>query len=250
MVSLTGKENAIYIREEYQDALDCTHKEVENKIHWLYKMNHKLKYYLSQIQKYKKDIVSCEEERKSSYETLINILESETNFEGKMWGITQKGEHTTNIRIKQKFKDSDIDEIKFNSANSYLKKYPKYASRPSFKNLQYRIIGVEKRIRETKKKYNYAISKTLRELAYWPRNIIQAEDLVKRFKEQFKEGNEKLKSMRYLNSIFYKFSSEKEKTKVNIHTLYYRMDGMENTINKLKEESEKAKKIDLEVLEY
>jgi len=56
--------------------------------------------------------------------------------------------------------------------------------------------------------------------------------------------------MRYLRSIAYKLASEREKMKVNIHTLYYRIEEMENTIKKLKEGSEKAKRQDLEEMEY
>jgi proteasome assembly chaperone (PAC2) family protein len=38
--------------------------------------------------------------------------------------------------------------------------------------------------------------------------------------------------------------------KVNIHTLYYRIEEFEDTVKKLKEEAEKAKKQDLETMEY
>lgn len=38
--------------------------------------------------------------------------------------------------------------------------------------------------------------------------------------------------------------------KVNIHTLYYRIEEKENVVKGLKEEAEKAKRQDLEEMEY
>lgn len=65
-----------------------------------------------------------------------------------------------------------------------------------------------------------------------------------------KEAKEKLSKMRYLKSIAYKLSSEREKMKVNIHTLYHRIEEMENTIKQFREEVAKAKRQDLEEMEY
>lgn len=108
----------------------------------------------------------------------------------------------------------------------------------------------EEGINVTKKKYNRAVVDTVKEIVYFPKNIMQAEDRVKRFREQLKEGNEKLKNMRYLKSIIYKLAGEEEKMKVNLHTLYYRVEENERIIQKLKEESEKAIKQDLELMDY
>ncbi len=164
--------------------------------------------------------------------------------------LSQKERKKSYITIKPKFKDSDIDNFKINAMQEYLEKYPEYASKSSFKNILEKITEIEKGIKETKKKYNFHVSEVLRELAYWPRNLIEAEDLVKRFKDILKGGNEKLKNMRYLKSIFYKLASEKEKMKVNIDILSYQIEIKENTIKQLKEEVAKAKRQDLEEMSY
>jgi len=248
--TITGKGNAIVIKEEYQKALDYAHNKVKDKVKWLYSMNHKLKDNLALIQKYKKDIVVDQEEREDLYKTLNNLLLKETNFEKEMLKTSQKGKKKTKVTIKPKIKDSDIDDFRINAMQEYLDKYPEYASKSSFKNILEKITEIEKGIKDTKKKYNRAVSEVLRELSYWPRNIMEAEDLVKRFKDQLNEGKEKLRNMRYLKSIAYKLASEREKIRVNIHTLYYRIEEMENTIKKFKEEVNKAKRQDLEEMDY
>ncbi len=248
MIDITGKQDAIAIKEEYQKALDYTHEEIDKKVKWLYGMNHKLKDNLAATQKYKKNILSDEEGRGRLYTELNNLLNKETNFEKEMMKTSQKGRKTSNIKISPKFKD--VDEIKFNTMQDYLDKYPEFASKSSFKKILEKIEDVEEGIKKTKKEYNHAVSEVLGELSYWPRNIMEAENLVKRFKEQLKEGKEKLSKMRYLRGVAYKLSNEKEKMKVNIHTLYYRVEEMEATINKFKEEVERAKRQDLEEMEY
>jgi predicted nucleic acid-binding Zn-ribbon protein len=124
----------------------------------------------------------------------------------------------------------------------YLDKYPEYASKSSFKKILDRISEIEEGIKNTKKKYNEQVSIVLRELEYTPRIVMECEDKINVFRKQLAEGADKLKQMRYLKSVFYKLSSEKEKMKVNIHTLYYRMDEFEKTIQQLKKEFEEAKK--------
>jgi predicted RNase H-like nuclease (RuvC/YqgF family) len=79
---------------------------------------------------------------------------------------------------------------------------------------------------------------------------MEAEDLIKRFKKELKEYQERLDKMRYNKSVFYKLTSEREKLKVNIHTLYYRLEEKENTVKQLKDEVAKAKKQDLEEMDY
>ena len=250
MLDVTGKKDAIAIKKEYQNALNYTYEGIKNKVKWLHGMNHKLKDNLASVQKYKKDIIADEEEKVEQYKTLNNLLVKETNFEKEMMNISKKGRLKTNVTIKPKFKDSDIDDFKINAMQDYLDKYPEYTSKSSFKKILEKIDEIEKGIKATKKKYNFHVSEVLKELAYWPRNIMEAEDLIKRFKDQLKEANDKLSNMRYQKSVFYKLSSESGKMDVNIHTLYYRIEENENTIKQFKEEVAKAKKYDLEDMEY
>jgi len=247
MVDITGKKNAIDVKNEYQKALDYSHEGIKKIVGHLHKMNHKLKFALADTQRYKKDIGADEDEKIKSYNSLNNLLKQEKSFEKEMMKLSQKGK-AKNISIKTKFKD--VDDVRFNAMQDYLDKYPEYASKPTFKKILDKISEVEKGIKDTKKKYNKEVSIVLRELAYFPKNIMQAEDRVKRFKDQLKEGTEKLKKMRYLKSVAYRLASERIKRQVNIHTLYYRVEENERIIQQLKKEVANAKRQDLEEMDY
>jgi len=246
MVDITGKKDAIGIKERYQSALNQFHGAIKTKVDWLYGMNHKLKDNLSLVQKYKKDIVADEEEKSGLYATLNNLLVKETNFEKEMLKTSQGGKKGTKVIVKPKIKDSEVDNFRINAVQEYLDKYPEYASKSSFRKILDKITEIEKGIKITKKKYNRAVSEVRRELSYWPRNLMEAEDKIERFRATLKEGKEKLKNMRYFKSIAYKLSSQREKVKVNLDVLYYKVDEYEKTIKKLKEEVKEAKKQDLE----
>ena len=250
MMDLTGKQNALEEKEELQRVTDHWHHKVKKKISWMYGMNHKLKDNLALVQKYKKYIIADEEERAGLYQNLGNLLSKEEMLEDKMWKTTQKGRKVNTINIKQKFKDSELEESNFNAMQEVLKQYPELSSKSTYKNLQNSIKEKEKEIKITKKKHSRAVSEVLRELSYWPRNISEGEDFVKRFNKELKKAKEKLNGMRYFKSVFYRISSEREKRRVNINTDYYKMDEMENTIKIFKEEVKKSKKQDLEEMDY
>jgi hypothetical protein len=242
MVDITGKQDAIAIKEECQKALDYAHEKVKSNVKHLYEMNHKLKYAIADAQKYKKDMTADEEEKASLYVQLNNLLSQEKNFEKEMMALSKKGKGKTHITFKPKIKDSDIDELRINALQDYMDKYPESTSSSTIKKLREDAKNIENGIKSTKKKYNEAVSIILRELDYFPRVIMECEDKINVFRKQLKEGTEKLNRMRYLRSVFYKLSSEKEKMKVNIHTLYYRIDEFEKTVQQLKKEGEEAKK--------
>ena len=56
MVDLTGRKDAIAIRDRYQRRADEVHHTIREKVEWLYKMNHKLKYAMADASRLTKDI--------------------------------------------------------------------------------------------------------------------------------------------------------------------------------------------------
>jgi hypothetical protein len=241
MVDITGRKDARSIRNRYQHEVNEAHGRVKRKVDWLYKMNRKLKGAIYDIERLQKDIIANEEERADLYTSLQNLLEKETNFEMKMWDKTQEGRKVKSITIKQKFKDSEIEEARYDAMMDYLKQYPEYASKSSFSSILNKISDIEKGIKQTKKAFNEAVSRANTEIAYFPRNLMEAKNNIKTYKKVLDEGEEKLKSMRYSGSFFHKISSETKKLDVTIDTINHKIGEYEDTINKIEEEVNTAK---------
>jgi len=233
---LTGKKDAIFLRNRYQTELDNANSAVVNMVHYVEEQNSELKSQYNYALGLKRDVGAHEEERSKLYDSLGNILTKETNFEDKMWQTTQKGRKVKSVTIKQKFKDSDVDEMRYDSMMDYLKQYPEYASKSSFKKILEKIEEKEREIRHSKQKYNDAVSKYNYLLSDFHKYIQKAEDKIKAYNSIYTEGNKKLGATRYKKSVFYKFASEETKAKVELDTLTHRMDQFRNTLDIIKKE--------------
>jgi hypothetical protein len=236
MFDLTGRADAETIKKRYQREVDNAYENVTNKVRWLYGMNHKLKSAMSDIERLERDIKAGQDGRKELYESLQNLLVKETNFEKEMWSTTQRGSRVTTINVKQRFTDSDVDEIRYDSMLNYLQKYPEYASKSSFSKILDKIVSIEAGIKNTKQSFHGAIARAKMEISYFPRNIMEAKNTIKTYNRILKEGVEKLESMRYKRSIFFRLSSESNKLKVMLDVLPHKVNENADTINRIEEE--------------
>ncbi|MFA5333678.1 MAG: LemA family protein [Candidatus Nanoarchaeia archaeon] len=240
MMDITGKKDAMYLKKRYQEKLNQQHKVIGDKRHFVYKMNHKLKSALGDIQKFASDIEANQEERANLYNSLQNMLSKETDFEEKMLKLSQKGKKVKSIIINQKFKDSDIEEARYDTMREYLEKYPKYASKSSFSEIIEQIKKIESGIKKTKTDMNKAVSDALKEISYFPRNILEFRDIVKKYQDILKEGKEKTENNRYVKSFLFKLLSEEEKQKMLIDTINHNPEHFETSINQIEKEFKKA----------
>jgi hypothetical protein len=170
------------------------------------------------------------------YQSLGNLLTKETDFEKDMWKTTQEANKVTSVNIRQRINESDVDEMRFDSMMNYLKQYPVYASKTSFKNILEQIQNKEKDIRYKKEQYNKVVSLYNTELLGFEKDLQKAEDKFVAYENILTEGNKKLDECRYKRSLFYKLASEKDKANVNLDTLNHRIDQFRNTLDIFKKE--------------
>ncbi len=132
---ITGRPDAIFLRNKYQRELDNAHSSIVNMVHYLEEKNYELKEKLNKAVSLKHDITAHEKERADLYQSLQNLLTKETHFEKEMHKMTQETRKKQPVTIKQRFKDSDVEEMRFNAMQEYVGKYPEYASKSSFNSI-------------------------------------------------------------------------------------------------------------------
>lgn len=247
---LTGRPDAIFLRNKYQKEMDNAWAAFVNMVHYVEEESQKLKDAYTTAQGLKQDIKAHESERADLYDSLGNLLTKETDFEDKMWKTTQKGKKVKSITVKQNIKESDVDEMRFDSMMEFLKQYPEYASKSSFKKLLDKIDQKEGEIRQAKKTYNDAVSKYNYFLSFFEKHIQKAEDKLEAYNNVFKEGKEKLDHCRYKKSVFYKMASEEVKAEVNLDTLNHRVDQFKNTLKIMKGELAQNQRKTFTEMEY
>lgn len=247
---LTGLPDAISLRNRYQRELDNAYADIVNMVHYIEEESQKFKEVYNKAQGLKQDIKAHEVERADLYDSLGNLLKKETDFEDKMWKTTQKGHKVKTINLKQKFSDSDVDEMNYNNMQEYLKQYPEYASKSSFRKINDKIDQKEGEIRQAKKSYNDAVSKYNYYLSFFEKHIQKAEDKFVTYGTILKEGKEKLDNCRYRKSVFYRLASEEDKAEVNLDTISHRLEQFKNTLKILKGESAQNQKKTFVEMEY
>ena len=245
----SGRNDAVFLKNKYQEELDKTWDAIINMVHYLETKNSELKEIYSKVPGIKKNIEAHQKERVELYTNLSNVLTKETDFEDKMWKTTQVGRKVKSITVKQKFKDSDVDEMRYDSMLEYLKQYPEYASKSTFKKILEKIEQKESEIRRETEKYNNLISEYNFRLNNFEKDIKKAEDKFDAYGRIKKEAEEKLKSARYNKSILNRFRSEQAKSEANLDLLHHRVDQFENTLSIIKSEHSQNKRkmfVDLE----
>ncbi len=238
---LTGSNDAIFLRNKYQPELDNAHASIVNQVHYLEEKTSEVKEVYHTAKGLKKNIDAHLAERNDLYETLGNLLNKETNHEFDMWRTTQENRKVTQVNIKQKFSDSDVDEMKFDSMLEYLKQYPTYASKSSFKDILDKIKEKEREVRKAQENYNTMVSDYNYRISVLDKEILKAEDKFSAYDNIMKNGTEKLVNCRYHKGIFYKLASESRKAEVNLDTLQHRTEQFRNTLNLLKSQYEQYK---------
>lgn len=240
--TLSGRNDAIFLKNKYQAELDGTWDAIINMVHHLETKNSELKEVYAKIPAIKKNIEAHEKERTELYTNLGNVLTKETDFEDKMWKETQKGRKVKSVTIKQKFKDSDVDEMRYDSMLEYLKQYPEYASKSTFRKILDKIEQKELEIRKETEKYNEHISDYNFRLNDFGRYIQKAEDKFEAYNRIKKEAENKLNGARYNKSVLNKFRSEKSKAETNLDLLHHRVEQFEHTLEDVKEEHSRSKR--------
>jgi len=233
---ISGLPDAIFLRNRYQTELDNSHASVVNMVHYVEEDSRKVKEAFNKAESCKRNIQAHETERVQLYNSLENLLNKETNFEEGMWKDTLEKMKVKSVTVKQKFKDTDIDEIRYDAMNDYLRKYPEYTSKSTFKTILDNIKYKEKEIREEKSLFNKMVADYNYLLSKVETGIKKAEDNISIYHKILGEGQKKLCDSRYVNSMFYKLASEETKAKVTIDTLQHRIDKFTNTLNLIKSE--------------
>jgi len=247
--TISGRNDAIFLKNKYQAELEVAWDAIRNIVNSLEQKNTEIKALGSKIPAIKKNIEAHLKEREDLYTNLGNLLNKETKFEEGMWKTTLKGRKVKSITLKQKFTDSDV-ESHYDSMLEYLKQYPEYASKSTFKKITDKIEQKEAEIREAKEKFNEVVSDYNHKLSNFEKDIKRAEDKFKVYNDLKKEATDKLKNARYNKSALNKLRSEQAKAETNLDLLHHRVEQFENTLSIIKSEHSEISRKKLKEAEF
>lgn len=237
---VTGKSDAVFLRNKYQMELDNANAAVVNQVHYLEDKNKNLKGAYGNAQRLKRDIDAKLEKRKYLYDKLESMLATEKGHEKEMWFETlharieeYKGR---NISIYQRNRNSDIDGISIGGQSNYPKHYSDSKLQPHYKELVNNIDTIENEVVHIRQQYNSAVSEYNYLLSLFEKDILKCDEKLDSYDMILQEGNEKLKLCGYHSSMFYKMATEKTKSETNLDTLHHRIKQFKNTLGVIKKD--------------
>lgn len=235
---ISGRSDAVFLRNKYQTELDNAHAAIVNHVHYLEDKMKELKGAFDNAQRLKKNIEAHLEERKTLYENLENLLTNEKGHEKEMWFETLKSRiqemKDKNITVFPKLKDSDVESLNIGSTLDHPKQYPDSKIKDRYEKILKDIEWKEREIRKERESYNGAVSSYNYFLTPFEKNIQKAEDKFVAYDKIFKEGEKRLSECRYSGSLFQKFSSEKANDEISLDTLSHRAEQFRNTLDIIK----------------
>lgn len=235
---ISGRSDAVFIRNKYQTELDNAHAAIVNMVHRTENNLATLKGAYDNSQRLKKNIEAHLEERKMLYQSLENLLANEKGHEKEMWFETLKTRvqevKDRNITVFQKSKDSDVESMNIGSSLDYPKQYPDSKIKERYEKILNDIEWKEKEVRKEKEKYYSEVATYNNSLSFFEKDILKSEDKFAAYDSILKEGTQKLQNCRYHGSILHKLSSEKSKDEISLDTLTHRIDQFRNTLELIK----------------
>jgi hypothetical protein len=240
LCKLTGRSDAIFIKNKYQVELNNANAAIVNMVHRLEENITSLKYEYDNSQRLKKNIDAHFEERNTLYQSLESLLSSEKSHEKEMWFETLKTRVSEikdrHITVFQKSKDSDIESMNIGASLQYPTSYPSSQIQQRYEKILSDIESKEKEIRKEKERYYGEVASYNSHLASFEKDIQKTEDKFVAYDFILNTGTSKLQGCKYYGSLLYRMSSEKAKDEISLNTISHRVGQFKNTLGIIKKE--------------
>ncbi len=225
---ITGRSSAIYTKRRYEDKLKELWSTFDKTMDGVSDQSSKLKKAYTNVPKLKKNVETNREEWHETLTNLGNLVNKLTEHEKGMWTETQKSRKVKGLKVHQKFKDSDVDEIRFNNMMDYIKQYPELQAKSaiteaavSVNQKREKVINAQAELDGTIAEYNYLLN-TFEDLTD------SADSGLKSFEELVKEAEVKVNKSPYnTNRLVHIGQTAYEREATLLDLLEYR-GGLEN----------------------
>lgn len=217
----------VYWKKTIKKELDHRWNAFNSSIEQLIQDYESFKKYHMEIIEEEANLEVIKEEWDESLKSLGNLLNKHTQHEKQMWDTTQKSSRTKDIKIKQKFKDSDVDEIRFNNMMDYIKQYPELQSKSTISHLLEDVNTKRNEVVDAAKRYRSKIKEANVYLNTVKMKLEKVEGELESFEKMKKEGEDKVNNIntksvfgkikKALDTITFKTEAEKQSVLLNFY---------------------------------
>jgi len=233
--------DAVYWKKTIQEELDKRWSAFDSSTEKLVEDFNRFKEHYVGIPEQEGVLTSYKKEWAESLTSLGNLLNKNTTHEQQMWDTTQRAMKVESMKVAQKFKDSDVDEIRFNNMREYIRQYPELQAQSTISRLMNDVNQKRAEIIEEETKYRGVIKESNLYLNTARNKLQKVQDELEAFEAMRKEGEEKVNSaqgkgiIRKIQNIR-KTAAEKESTKLNFFEYDRKINASKNQLHLIKED--------------
>jgi len=246
---ILGNTKYPYWKEKIQGELDQRYLAFDSSIDKLREENQTFKKHHMEISEEENNLQAVKEEWEESLKSLGNLLNKNTTHEKQMWDTTQKTNRIKGgIKVKQKFKDSDVDEIRFNNMMEYIKQYPELQSKSTINHLLEQVKEKRNEVLDATKQYQEKIKDSNTYLNTAKLKLQKIEDELDSYEAMKKEADETVNNpqdkgfRKIFNAITFKTAAEKDAARVDFSKYDRKINVSRNQLKQIKEDLEAYEK--------
>ena len=219
---LTGRNNAIYIKNHWQRTIDNDWASLMNMAHYIEQCTDSIQTIVrfNAISKDRGIIHDTNIKRRDLYAKIESAIKGDQQYSERMLKIQFNDSKTVNNYNSENMSVSSGDIQK------YVESYPHI----EIKNDMELIRSMEQDINYKKTKYRENISSLRDYFEQFKLELIKLKSKNERYKTDLEEGNNIINGDAYLNSVFYKYSSNENKYLLKLSTERHSHGQVLNTI--------------------
>lgn len=235
---LTGRNNAIYIKNHWQRVIDNDWASLMNMAHYIEQCTDSIQTIVrfNAISKDRGIIHDANIKRRDLYSKIESAIKEDQLYSERMLKIQLKEGATVNNfnAVNMAVSTGDIQK--------YVESYPHI----EIKNDMELIRSMEQDINYKKQKYRENIASLRDYFEQFKLELIKLKSKNERYKADLAEGNNVLAGDAYLNSVFYRYSSNENKCLLKLSTERHSYEQIQSTIKHYEDIKEKVESILLE----
>lgn len=237
---LTGRNDAVYIRNRWQTEIDNSWAALMNMTHYLETCHDSIETIcrFNDIARMRGEIQDVNVKRERLYSNVFKYIQQDQAYSERMWTIHQdmyKSQSSNSSNYSRSFKNVNVthEEIK-----KYVSMYPKI----EVKNDTQMIKDIEDHAEYKKSEYRKNVALLRDYFEQFKIEIIKCESKLSVYIKIKSEGIEQLKMSNYKGSLFHSLLSAQKKQELEIDTLKHRIEQVEHIISHYKEIRDKVEK--------
>ncbi|MDQ1280057.1 MAG: hypothetical protein QG670_1319 [Thermoproteota archaeon] len=237
---LSGKNDAIFVRNKWQTEIDNAWVDLMNMAHYLETCEDSVQTIIryNDLARFRGEIHDTNVKRKKLYENVFKYIQQDQAYSERMWRIHQEMYKSTQSVSGNYSTSLDNINITREEVKKYVEMYPSIEVKSDIQLIK----TIETEINQKKARYRQNIALLRDYFEQFKLELIKCESKYDAYKTLLNNGRCEIGQCRFKGSMWYSILTEQQKAELRIDTLKHRIDQVERTLSHYREIKAKVEK--------